>query len=180
MTATAVGLLRPLVRTAAVLCVAFVATVALGSVAQAHSQLISMTPADGSLVTTAPTTVVLTFDQNVQDVGDGVVVRDPAGNQIELGKPVILNNTVTEQLAPITVPGHYTVDFRITSADGHPVTKQLGFDYLVRGTPAPSAVAGGEADGGAGGSSVAIIAVVLVGVIVFALVAWRLLRRRPA
>jgi methionine-rich copper-binding protein CopC len=175
MTKPALNALLPLVRSVAVLCAAFFAVVALGPAAQAHSQLISMTPADGSLVSTAPTTVVLTFDQNVQDVGDGVVVRDPAGNHMELGTPVVLNNTVTEKLVPITVPGHYTVDFRVTSADGHAVSKQLGFDYLVRGTPSAVAAPTGDTTG----SSAAIlgVAVLVVGLLI-ALVVWLLLRRR--
>jgi methionine-rich copper-binding protein CopC len=160
-----------------VLVLAGSATLAIATAASAHAQLISMSPADGSLVQTAPTEVVLTFDQNMQDVGDGVVVRDPNGVHMEDGKPVILNNTVTETLKPITVPGHYNVDFRITSADGHPVSKQLGFDYLVRGTSSAAA----SPDTAPGSSSVAIIGVVLVAaVIVIALVAWLVLRRRPA
>ena len=145
------------------------------SVAFAHTVLVSMAPADGSLLTTAPTSIVLTFDQNIQDVGDGVVVRDPNGANVEEGAPVVLNNTVTEKLKPITMPGHYTVDYRVTSADGHPVSKQLGFDYLERGASSPAAAASSTDMGSGVVIGIVIASVVLVGL---ALVAVMLVRGR--
>jgi len=148
---------------------------AVPSIASAHTALVSMSPADGSLLTTAPTSIVLTFDQNIQDVGDGIVVRDPNGTNVEEGKPVVLNNTVTEQLKPITIPGHYTVDYRVTSADGHPVSKQLGFDYLERGASAPAAATSSTEVG----SGVMVgIAIAVGALVVLALLAWLILRRR--
>ena len=153
-----------------------VLAVALAGTAMAHSQLISMAPADGSLIQIPPTSVVLTFDQNIQDVGDGVIVLDPSGSHVEVGKPVILNNTVTENLKPFTAPGHYTVDFRVTSADGHPVSKQLGFDYLVKGTPATTP---SSSTAGSGASAAILLGGAAVVIAMVGLLLWVVLRRRP-
>jgi methionine-rich copper-binding protein CopC len=178
MTVTAVVVPRILVRGTATLLLAGAVTVGACVVAFAHTQLISMAPADGSLVTTAPTSVVLTFDQNIQDIGDGVIVLDPTGSHVEVGKPVILNNTVTANLKPITAPGHYTVDYRITSADGHPVSKQLGFDYLARGVPSAAPTSSTSSSGASTAILVTVAAVAMTVVAVLVLLIRR--RRSPS
>jgi copper resistance protein C len=96
--------------------------------AWAHSQLISMSPADGSTVAVAPTQVVLVFNENIQDIGDALIVTGPDGARVDDGPPEILDASATEKLQPLTVRGHYAVSYRVVSADGHPVTRTLGFD----------------------------------------------------
>ena len=114
--------------------------VTLGPAAQpawAHSQLVSMSPADGSTVSTPPTQVLLTFDENIQDIGDAVVVTGPDGRRVDEGPPGIVDATATEALAPRSLRGHYTVSYRVVSADGHPVTRTLGFDLSTGQQAAP-------------------------------------------
>jgi len=101
----------------------------------AHSVLISMDPADGSLVLRPITQVVLKFDSPIQDLGDVVVVLAPSGAHLENGHPAVIDDVVTQQVKPVTEPGHYTIEYRVTSTDGHPVSRRLGFDYLTRSTP---------------------------------------------
>jgi len=108
----------------------------LAGTASAHSVLISMDPADGSTVSTAPSRVLLTFNENIQDIGDGVVVTAPDGTRVDNGPPSILAATVTEPLKALTVSGHYIVSYRVVSADGHPVTRTLGFTYTGGTKPA--------------------------------------------
>ena len=120
------------------LALAAAVTVIVALPAAAHTTLVSMSPAVGSLTETAPTQVVLTFADPVQSVGDAVVVRDPAGGTVSRGSPVVLNATVTQALSPITVPGTYTVAYRVVAADGHPVEGQQTFSYKARSTPAPA------------------------------------------
>jgi copper resistance protein C len=107
------------------------------SPAWAHSQLVSMSPADGSTVSVAPTQVVLTFNENIQDIGDAVVVTGPDGKRVDDGPPVILDADATERVHPLTFRGHYTVSYRVVSADGHPVTRTLGFDLSTGAQPPP-------------------------------------------
>ncbi|MFX6066949.1 copper resistance protein CopC, partial [Acinetobacter baumannii] len=83
--------------------------------------------------------------------------------------------TVTQRLKPLTSPGHYVVSYRVTSTDSHPVTRQLGFDYLVRSAPSasPTASASGSANIGPIIATVALVAVLV------AVLAWAVVRRRP-
>ena len=116
--------------------------VTLGPAAEpawAHSQLVSMSPADGSTVSTPPTQVLLTFDENIQDIGAAVVVTGPDGTRVDQGPPVIVDATATEALAPLILRGHYTVSYRVVSTDGHPMTQTLGFDLSTGQQAAPPA-----------------------------------------
>ena len=107
--------------------------------ASAHTSLVAMAPANGSAVPSAPTQVVLTFDEAVEQVGEGVVVTAPSGAHVESGQPVVTGALVTQQLLALVEPGHYTVVFRVVADDGHPVTGTLGFD--LSGTTSASAPA---------------------------------------
>jgi len=130
--------------TAALLCL--VGLLLVATAANAHTTLVSMSPADGSLVTVAPEQVVLTFDNVIQVVGDAVLVTDPHGASVASGAPIVLDNTVTQKLNPLTVPGRYTVSYRVVSADGHPVERALTFYYLQNtdptATPTPTSTGG--------------------------------------
>jgi methionine-rich copper-binding protein CopC len=142
--------------------------------AQAHSVLVSMTPADGSLVMTSPPEVSLTFDENIQSLGDAVAVVDPTGTQIQTGTPQVLNATISVSLPPLTVPGHYTVNYRVVSADGHPVTKEVGFNYLSENGPTPA-----PAPDGASFPFAALGIVALASIAICGLGAWIMMRRSP-
>jgi MYXO-CTERM domain-containing protein len=154
--------------------------------AWAHSQLIAMVPADGSTVAVAPTQVVLTFNENIQDIGDAVVVTGPGGGRYDDGRPRILDATATEQLRPLAYRGHYSVSYRIVSADGHPVTRTLGFTLSVgaaaaTAAPAPTAsptssTSSTKAGSSTGNAPLALALLVLAGVAAFLAIR---LRRRP-
>ena len=119
------------------------ALVWLAAPASAHSQLVSMDPADGSTVTVAPTQVVLTFDENIQHIGDAVVVIGPGGTRVDDGPVVVSGTTATERLHPLATPGRYTVSYRVVSDDGHPVTRTLHF--VLAGVSASPTLAGTSA-----------------------------------
>jgi copper resistance protein C len=109
----------------------------LATPASAHTALAGMTPANGSSVTTAPTEVVLTFDEAVEDLGAAVVVTAPSGARVDSGKAVVDGARVSEQLTALTENGRYTVAFRVVADDGHPVTGTQTFDLAATG-PSPS------------------------------------------
>ena len=139
------GTSRRLRRVAAALglaaAVALTATgtvVATAQAASAHSVLVSSSPASGATVASAPADVTLTFDENVRAPAF-VVVRGPDGTRADQGSPQILDATVTQPLRPALPAGDYTVDFRVVSADGHPVEEQLS--YTVAGAAAGAAAA---------------------------------------
>lgn len=93
-------------------------------VASAHDRLVSSNPAENSTVA-PPAQITLTFNEGVADVGAVIVVK---GNNEEWqnGIPSVKGTVVTQALRPMP-GGDYTVAWRITSADGHPVSGQFSF-----------------------------------------------------
>jgi methionine-rich copper-binding protein CopC len=99
---------------------------ASASPASAHNTLTSTSPAHQETVQVAPQAVVLTFDQPAILMGTEVVVTGPSG-QVQQGQPQLADNTITEDLQPGAPAGAYTVAWRVTSADGHPVSGAFSF-----------------------------------------------------
>lgn len=104
--------------------------------ASAHTALQSASPADGATVK-PPTQVVLTYTDPVQFTQ--VVVTDAAGRQYQSGKPVNVDNTVTENLSTTPPNGRYTVAWRVVAPDGHPVEGTYKFTVTGSGATAPAA-----------------------------------------
>ena len=96
------------------------------SPASAHNTLTSTNPADQVTVQSAPQAVVLTFDEPANAMGTQVVVTGPSG-QVQQGQPRLVDKTITEDLRPRAPAGTYTVAWRVTSADGHPVSGTFSF-----------------------------------------------------
>lgn len=123
-----------------------------GSSAQAHNGLRSTAPADGEQVATPPTAVTLEFDQPALAVGTAVVVTAADGRVVSEGDPALVDATVTQAVSGVSA-GAYEVAWRVTSADGHPISGTFSFS-VAAGTPSaasPSASAtGATAAGGTG------------------------------
>ena len=95
--------------------------------AAAHNSLRATDPADGSTVATAPAQVTLTFDQAALELGTQVVVTGPDGAVVSDGPVQLVDVSVVQPLVATLPAGAYTVDWRVTSADGHPLTGSLSF-----------------------------------------------------
>jgi methionine-rich copper-binding protein CopC len=105
--------------------------------ASAHAALRSMTPAAGSTVSTAPTRVVLTFNEPISTSFVTVTVTDARGASVASGRAVVSGETVTQALEPVG-SGRYTVGFRVVSEDGHPVAQKAGFTVALPAATASS------------------------------------------
>ena len=97
------------------------------SAASAHSGLLSTDPADGANLPIAPAQVVLTFNEPPQPIGTQVQVLDPNGETIASGPPTVTGTRITQPLREARPAGTYTVQWRMTSADGHPLSGQYTF-----------------------------------------------------
>ncbi|TQM64425.1 copper resistance CopC family protein [Humibacillus xanthopallidus] len=107
---------------------AVLAVVLLGTplTASAHDVLESTSPAAGSTVQRMPQSVTLTFTEAPLSIGTQVVVTGPSG-AMQQGAPTIDGRVVTQAIAPSAPAGSYTVTYRVTSDDGHPVTGSFAF-----------------------------------------------------
>lgn len=138
---------------------ALAVTATVGSVvtsaapASAHASLVRATPADGATLTSAPSQVVLQFDDPISTSFATLVVTGPDGHDVTAGRPAVSGSTLTGALEGGLPPGAYRTAFRVVSDDGHPVTGQLRFTLRLPATAAPSAgtpAAGAPAAGGSG------------------------------
>jgi hypothetical protein len=121
-----------------------------------------------------PTQVRLTFDRPAQALGTALEVLGPDGNDLSVGAPRLVDNTVGETIAANAPAGVYTVRWRVTSADGHPVTGTFTFHASAAGgnptasaSPTAAAVTG-VADAVGTRSHVPLL--VVVGVVLLGLV----------
>ena len=128
----------PAAAAAALLLVLTVAILVLAAPqAAAHNRLVSSDPADGSTADRPPTAIVLTFNEPAQTLGTVVVVTGPTGH-VQSGPPELTGTKVRQTLQPGSPAGQYRVSWRVTSADGHPLTGRLTFT-VAAAAPAPSA-----------------------------------------
>jgi methionine-rich copper-binding protein CopC len=143
------------------------ATFAVAGTASAHNVLEQTSPANGTKVAKLPSTVSLTFNLPALAIGSVLQVVGPSGN-VALGKPVLVNNLVNQAIAPGSPAGAYTVQWRITSADGHPISGQFAFTALTGdgGTApakaAPATSSNTSSGGGSSGSRTLLIGLLVV------------------
>jgi methionine-rich copper-binding protein CopC len=126
-------------RPAVALLAALVGVVLLASPAWAHDELLTTTPTAGQTVPTVPPEVVLTFAEPPLGLGLAVQITGPDGSDLAGGHPTLADSTVHQAIRSGAPPGTYTVRWRITADDGHPVTGQFAFTATTAGGSAASA-----------------------------------------
>jgi methionine-rich copper-binding protein CopC len=120
-----------------------------GPVASAHAARVSAEPADNAAVTTGPDRVSATFNERLQTTFAAMTVVGPDGNLWSTGETSVQGAVVGVGLRPLGPAGAYTVNYRVTSADGHVVSGSWSFRLTVAGTGTPGpAPASGRTDGG--------------------------------
>lgn len=113
-------------------------------VAAAHARLISTDPAAGAALNTGPSRVSATFNERLQATFAAMTVVGPDGNLWSTGDVRVDGAVASVAVRPLGPEGGYTVHYRVTSADGHPVTGSWTFRLSTAGTgePGPPAAAG--------------------------------------
>ena len=130
----------------------------------------------------------LTFTDVPLSIGTQVVVTGPSG-AVQQGAPTIEGRVVTQAISPSAPAGSYTVAYRVTSDDGHPVTgsyafvASTGLDGSTAAAPEQPAATGSSSDDGASFPLAAVMlsiagTLVLVGVGAFVALRARAADRR--
>ncbi len=120
-----------------------------GPVASAHATRVSAEPVDNAVLTTGPDRVSATFNERLQTTFAAMTVVGPDGNLWSTGETNVQGAVVGVGLRPLGPAGTYTVNYRVTSADGHVVSGSWSFRLTVAGTGTPGpAPARGNTDGG--------------------------------
>jgi copper transport protein len=95
-----------------------------------HTQLVASFPADGGRLPTAPRSIRLVFSEPVEAALSTIVVVS-ARESLEV--PVRADSSDTRVLLgdpPPLAPATYRIDWRVVSADGHPVEGSYRFQVL--------------------------------------------------
>jgi methionine-rich copper-binding protein CopC len=131
---------------------ALVAAMALAGapVAAAHAARIASDPADNAELAQGPQRVSATFNEQMQPEFAAMTVVGPDRNLWSTGDPQVQGAVVSVRVRPLGPAGTYTVNYRVTSADGHPVSGSWSFRLTVAasGTPGPSAAKPADTSGG--------------------------------
>lgn len=148
--------LRPLRRLGLVLAIPLLLAGLAAAPAQAHAELESTNPADGSSISAPPENVVLTFGEELVPETVNVAISD-AGGPLDGITPRTDGAVVTVPWPAEVGDGDYTVAFRVVSQDGHPVEGIFAFTVAAGAASAPAtpAVASGAPDQGASAIAVA-------------------------
>jgi methionine-rich copper-binding protein CopC len=119
------------------------AAVAGAGVASAHATRIATDPVDNAEVSSSPAQVSATFSEKLQQQFAAMTVVGPDGNLWSTGDPQVSGAVISVGVRPLGPSGTYTVNYRVTSADGHVVSGAWSFRLTVAstGTPGPSASA---------------------------------------
>lgn len=105
--------------------------------AVAHSQVVAQNPAPDAQISTLPTKVEITFNEELISLGDGnqLQMLDPNGDEVTTGKLTTSGSTLSRALIASAELGEYYVSYRAVSADGHVVAGE--YKFTLTSIPAP-------------------------------------------
>lgn len=158
---------------AAILLIAGVTFVAPAAIA--HTALTATDPVADSAVTTGPALVTATFNEPVQPTFAAMTVVGPDGNLWSAGQAQVSDSKVSVAVRPLGPAGRYTVNYRVTSADGHVVAGSWSFTLVAPGSGQP----GPAIEGPSIGSRIPLWPLVVgAAVLIGGAIVWRIRRRR--
>ncbi|MDO5053016.1 MAG: copper resistance protein CopC [Pseudoclavibacter sp.] len=118
--------LRPLLVALAALLALCLLGVGAGA-ARAHDQLLSSSPAEGERLERAPRFAELEFSGQISPVGVEFALRDGSGALLDLPTTPRVDGRIAKQELPELTGGDYTLDWRVVSEDGHPISGTIAF-----------------------------------------------------
>lgn len=106
--------------------------------AAAHTAFASSDPAEGEEVAVLDA-VTVRFTEEVATDFASLTVTGPGGERVDDGEALVGGATLTTTVTPVEA-GQHELDYRVVSADGHPVTGTVTFTYAgAAAEPAPTA-----------------------------------------
>lgn len=157
------------------LLLAVLALVAAGTapLASAHATRVSCQPAENALLTAGPDQVSATFNEQLQTSFAAMAVIGPDGNLWSVGEPTVRGAVASVGVRPLGPIGGYTVNYRVTSADGHVVSGSWSFRLTLAGTGTPGPAPAPTGSGVPTWPFVAVAVALVAGAALWAM------RRRP-
>lgn len=152
-----------------------VPAIATAPVASAHAVRTATDPLENAELAGTPPKVSATFNETLQPQFAAMTIVGPDGNLWSTGDPKVDGAVISVGVRPLGPTGTYTVNYRVTSADGHAVSGSWSFRLTTAGTgtPGPPATATGTPDDG-----IPVWPFFVVAVVIVAAGAWWAIRRR--
>ena len=97
---------------------------------EAHTHLLSTNPANGAEVTTALSSISLTYDDQIEE-GSFLNVTSSKGQVMKIDTFTVEDRMLTGTLAQPLANDSYTVSWTAISKDGHPITGAFSFTVNV-------------------------------------------------
>ncbi len=119
------------------MALSFLLPVSLATPAAAHTELVESTPQDGQQLDAPPTEIVLRFSEELLADTVTVTLTDSSGALFRVA-PMLDETTLTAPWPDGLAGDAYTINYRVVSLDGHPVTGSVAFSYPGDTSPAPS------------------------------------------
>lgn len=106
----------------------------------AHTVLTATDPAAEATLSAGPSRVSATFNEDLQTTFAAMTVVGPDGNLWSSGETEVRGPVASIGVRPLGPSGKYTVNYRVTSDDGHVVSGSWSFTVTVTstGVPGPS------------------------------------------
>ncbi|WP_129660444.1 copper resistance protein CopC [Rothia uropygialis] len=123
----------------AIFCGGVLALSTSTSPAAAHAALLETSPAENQVVKTAPATGELRFDEPVELI-DGAIRLFPSSGDPQVLEAQTRDHSVIVDLPRDLPDGTYSLNYRVVSADGHPVGGAVTFHIgeETASTPGPT------------------------------------------
>lgn len=142
--------------------------------ASAHTVLTATDPAADSTVNAGPGRVTATFNEDLQPTFVAMTVVGPDGNLWSQGEATVDGPRASVGVRPLGPSGRYTVNYRVTSDDGHVVSGAWSFTVTAPGTGTP----GPAVEPAAGGHRITLWPFIVgAGVLIAGAAFWGLRRR---
>lgn len=105
--------------------------------ASAHNVTVSSNPAENAILQRLPSTISITFAQELIDIEDSnlISVEDESGREVAPVNALVSGAVLTSDFLPTKSLGLFKVVYRVVAADGHVITGKYEF------TVSPDAVA---------------------------------------
>ncbi|MEI6697727.1 MAG: copper resistance CopC family protein [Mycobacteriaceae bacterium] len=142
--------------------------------ALAHTVVTASDPPANTTLSAGPGRVSATFNEEPQTNFAAMTVVGPDGNLWSSGDPEVRGEVVGVAMRPLGPSGTYTVNYRVTSDDGHVVSGSWAFTVTVPSTGSPGPAVAGTAESHRIPLWPFIVGVV---VLVAGVAAWSVLRR---
>lgn len=146
--------------------------------ASAHAARIGAEPAADAVVQTSPQRVTATFNEALQSNFAAMTVVGPDGNLWSTGPVEVSGAIAGVGMRPAGPAGTYTVNYRVTSADGHVVSGSWSFGVTVAGTGEPGPPVSQQPAGDVADTGLPVWPFILLAAVIVGGGAWWAVRRR--